>query len=814
MKYGIKTLLCLIVSGVFMLFLADTLFGSVANTTNTSLTFLLSGTVISENGKALADVNICVGKGKDFPVQEAQGVLCQTKTDSNGNFVISNIPAGLHPFFANKWGYETVRYVFSIYQDYNVGRLYLGRTCIADSVSNVELVIYRSEKRSNIPMKREPDTLQNRWSATVPLLEGDYRYAFRINGGSFLYPDLAAARYQYNGYGDFETIEAFTNKATVRFEFDPTLYWKEDKASESNNGFTYQSKYWLEKNLTYAADADDYLLDKVKKHKVVFLGESHHIVNPLLFLTRNIRKLYRKGHLRYLFLESGQLQYSPDIFSKNKLLSSYFSTYYPWELAGDRYEWIGLFKEIKSINDSAPKNEQLKVIYPEKGLDIRYATNFITDGMNIRDLFISSNIITAVSNSPEIDRTLILYGSAHGFKQPRLFNTGYSQNDGNMIFIQWKSMASLLSEEFKDSFFSINEYYDNDDGMLLSLIDHQTYYSHFSKDGYFGIDTKGSFYDWDVSLGTNGSGEKMPYSSCVDGTIFMGTLDIGLPIHMVKSKQVINFLVNWLKNYYRLINSKITLPEVALNAYQKRFVRSLYYLKFHIKDFPYNYWDTNVSLLDDIVWLEQWKTNLIKMKEDSDFSIKEKSSYCNYLSLGAINAEFDPLRSIDYLEKAGSYDYDRLFSDYYLVKAYKQINYTDKALQTGENLLTNESINNLEYLPDLMITLSDLYASQGNKGKAEEYLTRFKSLGHQKVIPYVKPENGVFVTSVDNESQADGFQFGDLILAYNGQKIYEIGDLEKHLVSNTFKSVSVDILRNKNLLNIRIKGGPVGIKGF
>ncbi|MDR1219271.1 MAG: hypothetical protein LBK73_06625 [Treponema sp.] len=74
-----------------------------------------------------------------------------------------------------------------------------------------------------------------------------------------------------------------------------------------------------------APDAVSWLVNAFKTEKIVFINETHVVINEEMFLTEHLRTCYDAG-VRYVFIESELV--ANDVFVPS----------YPWMLAGGRLE--------------------------------------------------------------------------------------------------------------------------------------------------------------------------------------------------------------------------------------------------------------------------------------------------------------------------------------------------------------------------------------------------------------------------------------------------------------------------------------------
>jgi len=184
-------------------------------------------------------------------------------------------------------------------------------------------------------------------------------------------------------------------------------------------------------------------------------------IDPVLFLASNLPRLYAAG-LRYLFLEGGgQVQAALRDESDYSV-----QMFYPWTIAGWKYDWMQLAEAIRKINAHAAEGETLAVISPEEGNPFNQTTdpNRIPELLNGRDAYASAKIISILKEARPEAKALVFYGGAHGSRmaQPK------EQASGSPSFA-WKPLGTYLSERFGHDFESIDFRFQSTDFQYADL---------------------------------------------------------------------------------------------------------------------------------------------------------------------------------------------------------------------------------------------------------------------------------------------------------------------------------------------------------
>lgn len=191
-----------------------------------------------------------------------------------------------------------------------------------------------------------------------------------------------------------------------------------------------------------SSDSIDILAEIISSKKVVFIGETHATVGPIIFLTNNLEKLQKAG-VRYLFLEGGL----PSISNAEDYR---FIAFYPWSTARWKYEMQLLSDKLKDINSRLFESDRIKVIYPESTLFGEVFQGEEQALLNKRDEVASKKIIDILNSSSENEKAIVFYGADHGARRERPYTV-----DG-INYFNWKPIGSYLDDYYGEMFYSIN----------------------------------------------------------------------------------------------------------------------------------------------------------------------------------------------------------------------------------------------------------------------------------------------------------------------------------------------------------------------
>ena len=196
-------------------------------------------------------------------------------------------------------------------------------------------------------------------------------------------------------------------------------------------------------NLQDAKNADEQIFEYLQSKKIVFIGENHSTVFPILYMTQNMEKFYNTG-VRYLFLE----EEGDGFFPAGNYDDYRLQIVPPWCTFGWKYEYHLMELEIARINQLHP-DDPINVIFPEKGIIWPEDMNDATKVLNARDAQAQKTIIQIMDNSKLEDKAIIFYGSGHGMKNPDHF---YSDE------ALWYSSGYYLNNHYGDQYASFNIY--------------------------------------------------------------------------------------------------------------------------------------------------------------------------------------------------------------------------------------------------------------------------------------------------------------------------------------------------------------------
>ena len=194
-----------------------------------------------------------------------------------------------------------------------------------------------------------------------------------------------------------------------------------------------------------SGNAIDGILNELQHGKIVAIGESHERVNEQLFIASNIQALYNAG-VRYLFVEGGA---SPE----ESLPSSEgycFLMFYPWTMAGWRYEGIALYQALIDFNNALRSDDKIKIISPENVPD--YITDLASyQYMSMRDSTAAETIIGIMDAASDGTKAIVWYGDAHTNIYPfkRYFTSPDSPHK-----LDWLPLGYLLKKHYGDDFSS------------------------------------------------------------------------------------------------------------------------------------------------------------------------------------------------------------------------------------------------------------------------------------------------------------------------------------------------------------------------
>ncbi|MDR1073999.1 MAG: hypothetical protein LBL45_10050 [Treponema sp.] len=142
----------------------------------------------------------------------------------------------------------------------------------------------------------------------------------------------------------------------------------------------------MEKMAATAPDAVSWLVNAFKTKKIVFINETHVVINEEMFLTEHLRTFYDAG-VRYVFIES--------------------------ELVAN-LEHDDMKYALLSLEQATRETDPFMVIPAEAG-SMRYE-NFANpvDWLNCRDGYAVATIIETLNNARPDAKAIILYGGCHG----------------------------------------------------------------------------------------------------------------------------------------------------------------------------------------------------------------------------------------------------------------------------------------------------------------------------------------------------------------------------------------------------------------
>lgn len=195
-------------------------------------------------------------------------------------------------------------------------------------------------------------------------------------------------------------------------------------------------------NLQNEKNADEQIIEYLQSKKIVFIGEHHSTVFPILYMTENMENFYNNG-VRYLFLEE-----EGDGFFPAENYDNYRLMIVPqWCTFGWKHEYHLMELEIARINQLHPE-DPINVIFPETGITWPEDMNDSTKVLNARDAQAQKTIIEIMDKAKPEDKAIIFYGSGHGMKNPDYY--------GDEAF--WYSSGYYLNNHYGDQYASFNIY--------------------------------------------------------------------------------------------------------------------------------------------------------------------------------------------------------------------------------------------------------------------------------------------------------------------------------------------------------------------
>lgn len=740
---------------------------------------LLIGTIEDVNGIPLknAECRLITSLESDAKV------LDYIKTDDFGYYYLTNTYNAPKILSVNKWTYHPEWQIIQSDETLYKTPVKLEKCTIPDQIDKVELIIEKPEKNQIIKMQPSKN---KKWSVKIPLKKGKYKYAFKINDELYPYPDFNSKLYKFNNQGDLTSIKKINSSSMkTKFTFNPILYAPLPKSITNNHYYNSWNRniFWMEKTFKKAVSADQFLLDKVKKHKVVFLGEHHHVISPVLYLAKQLKKLYHKAHVRYLFLEI-------PIPQKDNALNCGIVKY---NIMYGLYGWTYLYKEIEKINNKVSLKERLKVIYAEKGLKLDFNYTY-KKKMKVRDDFIYKKIMHAVNNSKPEEKILIFYGSAHGMKEKHIKGTGKES------FV-WNSLGAQLYDKLKNRYYFVDfrfntslEWSFHNDSLI------KNYYFKKLGNKHTAFEIKDTISDKICELDESNKRKKRNFF--MDGMIVLNNPVCGiLKPRNIKNKYTIKALIDNIKKNYLMILKRIFLQNTIYNT-KNDLKKTCTILRMHLKDdFSYAHWNSKISLKQAILNVEKWyHHNKNKIRPDTEKEIRVKNKYANYRALANYPSTF---RS-KYLLKAGSYfpdDVDCYYLAYYFSKDKKK-----NLLKKIINHYNFYNCMNPKYSYKEMISLSE---DKKEKKIYELKLTQLKDTSLKSPLTIIK---GAYVFEVLPDSVLyDKLQFSDIIIEVNNKSVKNRKEFNKYCFDNRKNRIKYIRDAKTNTIQLRFKKNDIQI---
>jgi hypothetical protein len=252
--------------------------------------------------------------------------------------------------------------------------------------------------------------------------------------------------------------------------------------------FENQKKICLNYVKNNAVDPSAYVINKLRDHDIVILGEMHEEEDNLDFISKNISKFYHDGGIRIFateFVRSHNNKIINEIvtakkFDYNKVVAIYRDYAWIWGFEG----YIDIIKSIWELNNSLPADEEkLKIV----GLDFEWQdwSGAKVESTEDRDKYMADMFINT-------------YGKANSGKA--IIHTGFNHSCwdflGNGI-----RMGYYLHQEYGNRIFQIclhhnfdigNSVQSTNDFYIPTFID-EIYYSNNKKP--MGFDIIGSPFE-------------------------------------------------------------------------------------------------------------------------------------------------------------------------------------------------------------------------------------------------------------------------------------------------------------------------------
>lgn len=719
-------------------------------------------------------------------------VMYTAKSKNMGRFEATIEKERFYLVYVNHKDYDPYWKVVSHATTKNILKIRMRKYAVPLPAESVELVI----DGKSYPMANSND---KKWTTNISLKKGKYAYGFRINNESYLYRDLSKTNFEYNGWGDYGNViitDSFTN---MSFTFDLSLYRRVHTKLLKHKYFTKEGKYrhpewfiqkyWLEKTATKSQDASEFVLDKVQNHKIVFFGEHHTTGNPIVFLAENIEMLYKKGGVRYIFLES--LIPSLDVRTNiGKLTINQWQTPVSWKY---------LFRKVYRINSTVAENEKIRLMYAEEGLKIIAATEPNSSAKTImrkRDAIAFSNVMRVVTNSRKRDKIIIFYGSAHGIKRK------VTKRMGGEEFLHYPVGARLFDEIGKDKYYAINF-------NSASTINYPIRYSTLLANQYFTeMDGKHKAYEIKNSYFDVNDRDNYKRSDFFDGMIAISEFNRVYPISRYKNRISIQFYINEIKKYYLLKKLGVT-----KNMDNMSFAFSSYYLKYHLGDnFNYSYWNPQLSLKETIIQIDKWYDNNKDsiISESEEIQKQKEKLFTKFIFFIRYSQIYWYLE--DYLSYMSNDVYAAIF--YY---RNRKGEYSKHEINILDSISQHPNVGNIYELPKIYKNVGKQLKEQGDTKLGGKYLTMAKNLTNEEISPLMKDIKGAYIFKILPNSQLrEILEFADVIVEYNGIKIESPTELEKVLISDTSKEIEIKYYKDGNpeLQTVKIKGGKLGVEFF
>jgi hypothetical protein len=440
-----------------------------------------------------------------------------------------------------------------------------------------------------------------------------------------------------------------------------------------------------------APAAHEYMIDLIKTKKLVFLGELHSTVDPILFLAGNLRAFYEAG-LRYLFYEGAMPGFAPIGRTDSRYAEPYFIYFTaPWAHAGWKYEGKALSDAVRELNAGLPFGERLRMICTENGHDGSGLPE--AELLDSRDAYAFETISAAMDGSAEGAKGLVFYGQSHGMKE----GAGWTAMGGLLAARYGGDFASVAYDYLDDCFPGARGSRRIGDGRVTAVAIER------GASGVFG------------ALGS--------HIEHFDAFILdLGTKTYGVSYQYVQSK------ANLVAMYAALRNLEVSPKRdqmLAMPIFRNEYLLLIYYLKLYYGDrFSYDLWNPEGSLKDALSGLEPLFAGpgadpvaALEVRSPESLATLEEYHRLVYEPMTG-RADIDARKSY---EKAVALFPHDLWPSYGLSIALSKRGDHKGALAALESILGKRLSRCMETLPDMYARAAECAEALGMKEKAAAF---------------------------------------------------------------------------------------------